>query len=99
MKLNGMQLAVLKDYGDGDFAHHATQEELSQGDLNGLGDSLLYFILVELSDKEDCESVDMGIQRLNTAQDELDVCLVALTALQAAMETAQVLTTMEAPDV
>lgn len=83
MRINGLHRAVLKDYADGDVGHLAKEDEIS--DPRDLGDSLLTFMLIELSGKEDCDDVATGIERLTQGRDDLDVALKALEALLAAM--------------
>lgn len=84
MKLNDMHRAVLRDYADGDFAYLAEQEFITEVDQ--LGDTLLTFILIELSVEEDCESLEDGISRMTRARDDLDICLIALDQLQQELE-------------
>lgn len=81
MKLNDMQRAVLRDYADGDFAHHADKDTIE--DPTVFGDTLLTFIMIELSTEEDCDDLDTGIQRITSAQDDLTVALYALQHLHA----------------
>lgn len=81
MKLNQYQRAVLNDYSDGEFAHLSKQEGIR--DVASLGDGLLSFILVELSDKEDCESAHHARRRMERAKDDLGVAITALEALEA----------------
>lgn len=83
MQINDFHRVVLKDYHNGDFAHFAEQERITRAELVELGDSLLVFLLIELSEEEDCENVGTGIQRLMTARDDLDAALAALGVLQA----------------
>lgn len=80
MKLNDMQRAVLRDYDNGEFVYLSQQDSIFETDI--LGDGLLEFILIELSSKEDCESLEDGVSRITRARDDLDVCLVALEHLQ-----------------
>lgn len=86
MIINEFHRAILADYGDGDFAHLAQQVELSQEDLEDLGDGLLRFLLVELSDEEDCEDHHVAVGRIYNAREDLDVALAALETLHEAME-------------
>jgi hypothetical protein len=85
MNVNDYQRAVLRDYSDGDFSYLAEQQEISEEDINGLGDSLLKFILVELSNEKDCEDLETAFSRTQRAKDDLDVCLVALQKLHDAI--------------
>jgi len=79
-----MQIAVLQDYANGDFGYLISAGEIP--DVKDLGDSLLSFILIELSDSEDCENTEQGVSRLNKGKDELDVALLALEKLIKAVE-------------
>lgn len=71
-----MQIAVLNDYDDGDHADLIAMGEIP--DDYDYGDGLLKVILIELSDEENCESVEMGLGRLQTAKDDIDVAYEAL---------------------
>lgn len=84
MRVNDFHCAVLKHYADGDFAHLIAQEEISRAEIDELGDSLLAFMLVELSEEEDCGEVETGIERLTQGRDDLVLALAAREALQAA---------------
>lgn len=84
MKLNDMHRAVLRDYADGDFAYLVEQDSINE--IDQLDDTLLIFILVELSSEEDCESLSEGISRITRVRDDLDVCLIALEHLQQELE-------------
>lgn len=76
--LNDMQRAVLQDYATGDFAYLIADPPR---DLSALGDTLLSFILIELSENEDCEGVEDAIRRLKNGQDDLEQALASLRAL------------------
>ncbi len=67
--LNDYQKHVLRTYADGDFAYLADQETLAR-DFD-FGDTLLNFLMVELSTEEDCDEADVAIQRLTTARDDI----------------------------
>jgi hypothetical protein len=75
MILNKWQKEVLRDYGDGDFAHYADTDEISNP--LALGDTLLSFILIELSEEEDCDSPEEGIKRLHRAHMDIQVAMNA----------------------
>lgn len=83
MILNDYQKAVLADYDDGEFAH-LIEEGAIENPL-GLGDTLLSFMLIELSDSEGCENIEIAWHRLDTAKDEIDVALKALMKIYEAM--------------
>ena len=80
MKLNYMQKVVLRDYGDGDYAYLIDEGEIQ--DHRTLGDSLLSFMLVELSNDEDCQDIDEGLNRLLRGHKDLTVAMQALAALK-----------------
>lgn len=88
IKLNDMHQAVLTDYMDGEFAYLIGSENHDSYvliDHEHLPDTLLRFILIELSESEDCENVEMGIDRMSNAKDDLIVVLAALEKLQEAL--------------
>lgn len=71
---NKFQQLVLHVYGNGDFAHFAeiTSQEAFNTALGDCGDTLLRFLMNELSNKEDCETQEDAISRLNQAIEDLD---------------------------
>lgn len=56
-----IQRLVLQSYEKGEFAHLAPQEVVD------CGDGLLKFLLVELSQQEDCENFEVAVNRVETA--------------------------------
>jgi hypothetical protein len=68
--LNRFQIAAVEAYEDGDFAWLKDSEDW-RADLNDLGDGLLKFILIELSDREDCENWNEAIRRVCTASTQI----------------------------
>ena len=85
--LNEFQRAVLTDYSDGDFSWIiAALDGGSVVDFNSLGDGLLTFLLVELSNSESCETVADAESRLETIHDEIEVCLDAIQKLADAIQ-------------
>ena len=84
MTLNEMQKAVLRDYQYGEFAYFIEEPPEDWSNCFA-GDTLLAFMMIELSDTEDCEDINMGILRLNSAKDDIDVALQALEKLQEAI--------------
>lgn len=62
---NQYQQAVIEVYDDGAFA------DLRPGEVRGCGDTLLKFLLLELSTREDCDSVETALDRLASAQRQL----------------------------
>lgn len=79
MILNAFQKAVLEDYSDGDYAYLA--EDGAIEDVMALGDTLLSFMLIELSNKEGCSTIGDAEGRLHSAHAEIDVALAALDKL------------------
>lgn len=71
---NAAQEVLLKSYSTGDFEHilnfsswNEVEVELSQ-----CGDSLLRFLLVELSNSEDCTTVELGVERITSVIEDLE---------------------------
>ena len=79
MILNLFQKAILKEYADGDFATLAHDGVIE--DVHDLGDTLLSFMLIELSSSEDCKTVDEAAERLSIAARQIEVAVQALEAL------------------
>lgn len=77
-ELNAIQRAVAAAYGGGDFAYVETLEECRRAD-----DGLFTFIMIELSEKEDCTDIDEALRRMEIAQEELESVTFALERLQA----------------
>ena len=71
--INTYQRIALGVYAGGDFNHLKTYSHSDEH-----GDSLLTFVLAELSDNEDCESLDMAIQRILRGVEDLTIVLLAL---------------------
>lgn len=67
------QQVVIESYNGGDHTAHAP------GDIHDCGDTLLTFLLVELSKREDCDSFGCAVQRLDSA-------IRQLTEMRAAFE-------------
>lgn len=65
--LDALQKLVLEHYCRGEFAHVSTPEEVSE-----CGDSLVGFLMSELSTNSDCENVSMAVHRLGNAISELE---------------------------
>jgi hypothetical protein len=72
--LNDWQRLALAGYADGDFVDMVGTYSYS----DEYGDSLLSFVLAELSDNEECEDIDMAIDRIQSGIDDLNVVLAAL---------------------
>jgi hypothetical protein len=81
MLLNDWQKTVARIYGGGDYAHFADAGEITDSELDLCGDTLFEFLMIELSDTEDCESLEEAIRRVRSARDQLDETFGALEAL------------------
>lgn len=83
MLLNDWQRAVARTYGDRDYAHFDVDGAISDDDLDRCGDTLFVFLMLELSDAEDCDSSEEAIRRLESARRQLDGAIDALEAMPA----------------
>lgn len=80
--LNAFQQAAAEVYGGGDFAHFADMTGTQAMDeLAIAGDTLFKFVMVELGDGEDCDSLDTAKQRIATAISDLEGVYRALEGL------------------
>ena len=72
--INGAQAAVLSVYATGDFQHLAESESNDDfvDEYETSGDGLLRFLMVELADKEGCDSVTEGLNRVQAAINDLE---------------------------
>lgn len=76
MRFNRCQTAALATYCNGDFDYlvHHTPQALLRREIQRCGDTLVAFMLQELSNENDCTSPDEGVRRLtNAAQSLLEV--------------------------
>jgi hypothetical protein len=80
MVLNDWQRAVARTYGDRDYAHFDVDGKMSDDDLSQCGDTLFIFLMLELSDAEDCDSSEEAIRRVESACRQLDDAIDALEA-------------------
>jgi fumarylacetoacetate (FAA) hydrolase family protein len=83
MILNAFQKAVLKDYSDGDYAYLI--EDGAIADVQDLGDTLLTFLMIELSTKEDCDTIEDAQSRMLSAHADIEAAILALDKLQEAI--------------
>jgi hypothetical protein len=74
--LTEYQRAALAVYADGDFQYLESYQFDDE-----YGDSLLTFVMAELSTNEDCESRDMAISRIEGGIADLQAVLDALWLL------------------
>ncbi|MGH6797139.1 MAG: hypothetical protein ACRECP_01870 [Methylocella sp.] len=84
MQLNDWQKAVARIYGDGDFAHFEVDGKICDADLDQCGDTLFVFLMLELSDTEDCDSPEEAIRRIEIARRQLGDVIDALEVLSPA---------------
>jgi len=81
--LNPAQMAVVRSYANGDFAHLAeirSEDEL-QTELQNCSDGLLRFLIVELGTADDCDSMSAAITRCSQAIEDIEVVKDALRDL------------------
>lgn len=78
--MNACQCAVARAYGTGEFAHYATDPEW-RSTIEQCGDGLFRFLMIELSDTEDCHTVADAVQRLRAAATDLATASAAIAAL------------------
>lgn len=76
-----MQVAVASTYGGGDYAHLADNEHWRH-DIEDCGDSLFRFLMIELSDAEDCDSRELAEKRICMAIDDLQGALAEVCAME-----------------
>lgn len=81
MILNDWQRAIIRTYGGGDYAYLTEQAAVSHEELADCGDTLFEFLMIELSDQEDCEDQEEAIRRVTQARDQLDAAIAVLEAL------------------
>ena len=78
IELTPAQIACARTFANGDFAHLVelaqSSEREYQRELDGCGDSLFRFLMRELDPREDCDTGEEAINRLdNAARDILEV--------------------------
>lgn len=81
MILNAWQKAVAHTYGGGDYSYLIEQAEVSREDLADCGDTLFVFLMVELSDQEDCDYQEEAVRRVARARDQINSAIAVLEAL------------------
>lgn len=81
MILNAWQKAIARTYDNGDYSYLAEQTEVSREELANCGDTLFVFLMIELSDQEDCSDQDDAVRRVARARDQLDGTIAVLEAL------------------
>jgi hypothetical protein len=78
--MNPWQKAVCETYAHGDY-RHLKRNSRWQDKLDDLGDTLFSFLMIELSDAEDCEDAETALQRLEAARDDIDQAIRDVTRL------------------
>lgn len=83
--LNEFQKAAFRSYGGGDYRHLIDIEDEKQftAAFAEIDDTLFKYIVIDLGDATNCESLEMAQDRLLSAKDELDNVLNALDAIAA----------------
>lgn len=81
MILNAWQRAVARTYDDGDYAYLCDQAEVTREELADCGDTLFVFLMIELSDQENCEGEEEAIRRVARAREQLDAAIAVMEAL------------------
>lgn len=67
---NPIQERILKGYQDGEFANLCEPDATAE-DLENCGDGLLVFVIHEVADSEDCDSVKEAYTRISRAENDL----------------------------
>lgn len=66
---NEIQQRILTEYQNGEFAYLC--EHNAEEDPENCGDGLLLFVINEVADSEDCDSVEEAYNRISRAADDL----------------------------
>lgn len=69
--MNAWQKAVCEIYGSGDYCHLHKNPRWKDA-IEDIGDTLFRFLMIELSDAEDCEDAETAMQRLQAVRDDID---------------------------
>jgi hypothetical protein len=73
--LNDAQRVAVRAYDGGEHCRCESPE-----DAEDVGDTLFSFIIRELSEREDCDSFDEAVRRLEVARQQLDEVIEALSS-------------------
>lgn len=79
--MNAFQKKLCETYAGGEFAHFAEKPDQWRDAIKDCGDGLFSFLMIELSDKEDCENLDTAIQRLESAGAQIQKALSDISRL------------------
>lgn len=78
--MNAAQKIMLEHYAGGEFSHIATLSTAdAANEVHYCGDGLLRFLFAEMSDTEDCDSVEEAHRRVSAALRDLTIVLNALS--------------------
>jgi hypothetical protein len=80
-EFNAAQQVVLKNYGGGDYAERFNDmDDLeSEDDLGNVGDTLFLFLMRELADSEECDTLEEAQRRVDIALGDLQAVRDALS--------------------
>jgi hypothetical protein len=80
--MNAFQEACARSYADGDFAYMIAEREIPLVQmLDGCGDTLFRFLMIELGADEGCESQEDALNRITTATLQIEQVRAAIEAL------------------
>lgn len=85
--LTPWQHTALQTYAGGDFAH-LTDSDNIQDELRHCGDGLLRYIFAELSEREDCSTIEDAIRRMRMARDDIGALIHELEQIADAPDIA-----------
>jgi hypothetical protein len=74
-EFNAAQQVVLKNYGGGDYAERFNDMD----DLGNVGDTLFLFLMRELADSEECDTLEEAQRRVDIALGDLQAVRDALS--------------------
>lgn len=78
--MNRWQQAIAHTYETGEYAHLIVMPDWDAY-LKTCGDGLFQFLITELGDGEDCDSLETATLRLGTALHQVAECLAAMSHL------------------
>lgn len=85
---NRYQDAAAEAYAGGDFAHFVGASDATLArDLPNCGDSLFAFVMRDLSDREECDTLEVALRRMDSAIGALEEVTYALNKLKPARHT------------
>lgn len=76
-KPNQAQQVACRAYANGDYSHLANDKDWREK-IETCGDTLFKFLMIELSDDEDCADIEIAAGRIDRAIDELADVRVAI---------------------